>query len=96
MHASSYGYEQRVTLWSVFVPQFARESVLAPGIPREIQKRLGETGYITCATSMRLPNAVPVARVVPKGQFWKFSTATAWQLLSRILAPATAFQLHFS
>ena len=44
MHTSTYGYEQRVTLGSVFVPQFALESVLAPEMPREIQKRLGETG----------------------------------------------------
>jgi predicted NACHT family NTPase len=47
MHTSTYGYDRRVTLWSVFVPQSARESVPVPEMPHELEKRLHGTGHIT-------------------------------------------------
>lgn len=44
MHTSTY--DRRIHLWSVFVPQSARESVPVREIPREIKRHLREEGHI--------------------------------------------------
>ena len=45
MHTSTYGYDRQVTLWSVFVPQTAREAAPVRDLPREIVRRLREEGH---------------------------------------------------
>jgi len=47
MHSSTYEFDRKVTLWSVFVPQTARESAPIPEIPPELQRRLREQGHLT-------------------------------------------------
>jgi predicted NACHT family NTPase len=47
MHSSTYEFGGKVTLWSVFVPQSARESAPIPEIPPELQRRLREQGHLT-------------------------------------------------
>jgi hypothetical protein len=46
MHTSTYQYDRKITLWSVFVPQVAREAAPVPEIPREVQRRLREEGHL--------------------------------------------------
>lgn len=46
MHSSSYQYDRKITLWSVFVPQLARESVPILEIPPDIELRLREQGQL--------------------------------------------------
>ena len=45
MHTSTY--DRRVNLWSVFVPQTARESAPVRDLPRELLRRLREAGQVT-------------------------------------------------
>jgi hypothetical protein len=45
MHASAY--DRRVTLWSVFVPQSAREAAPVREIPREVLRQLRREGHAT-------------------------------------------------
>jgi hypothetical protein len=45
MHTSTY--ERRIKLWSVFVPQTARESVPVRELPRDVVRRLREEGHAT-------------------------------------------------
>ena len=46
MHTSTYQYDRKITLWSIFVAQSARESAPVQEIPREIERRLLEEGYL--------------------------------------------------
>ncbi len=46
MHSSAYQYDRKITLWSVFVPQLARESAPVLEIPAEIELRLREQGHL--------------------------------------------------
>jgi hypothetical protein len=46
MHSSTYEFDRKVTLWSVFVGQSARESAPIPEIPPEIQQQLRTEGRI--------------------------------------------------
>ncbi len=46
MHSSAYQYDRKITLWSVFVPQLARESAPVLEIPAEIEMRLREQGHL--------------------------------------------------
>jgi HEAT repeat protein/energy-coupling factor transporter ATP-binding protein EcfA2 len=46
VHTSSYDLDRRVTLWSVFVEQTARESAPTITIPRETLRRLHERGFL--------------------------------------------------
>ena len=45
MHTSTY--DRRINLWSVFVPQSARESAPVRDLPREILRRLRQEGHVT-------------------------------------------------
>jgi predicted NACHT family NTPase len=56
MHTSAY--DRRIGLWSVFVPQSARESAPVRDIPREILRQLRKDGYI-----MDDPDEDQIARV---------------------------------
>jgi hypothetical protein len=47
MHTSTYRYDRQITLWSVFVPQLARESAPVRDLPRELIRRLKEEGQLT-------------------------------------------------
>jgi predicted NACHT family NTPase len=44
MHKTAY--DRQIELWSVFVPQSARESVPVPDIPREVLRQLRQEGQI--------------------------------------------------
>src|SRR5215467_6699566 len=46
MHTSTYQYDRKITLWSTFVPQSARESAPIPEMPREVELRLREEGHL--------------------------------------------------
>lgn len=46
MHTSTYRYDRQITLWSVFVPQSARESAPVRDMPRELIRRLREEGHL--------------------------------------------------
>jgi predicted NACHT family NTPase len=46
MHSSTYEFDRKVTLWSIFVPQSARESAPLPEIPPEVQRRLVDEGHL--------------------------------------------------
>jgi hypothetical protein len=45
VHTSAY--DRRITLWSVFVPQSARESAPVRDIPRELLRQLRREGHLT-------------------------------------------------
>ena len=45
MHATAY--DRRMTLWSVFVPQSAREAAPVRDLPRELLRRLRMEGHVT-------------------------------------------------
>ena len=47
MHFSSYSIDRKVSLWSVFVPQSARESAPVLGLPPEILRQMREEGHLT-------------------------------------------------
>ena len=47
MHSSTYEFDRKVTLWSVFVPQSARESAPISEIPPEIERRLRKERQLT-------------------------------------------------
>ena len=53
MHTSTYRYDRQITLWSVFVPQSARESVPVRDLPRDLLRRLREEGQIATARDER-------------------------------------------
>jgi predicted NACHT family NTPase len=53
MHTSTYRYDRQITLWSVFVPQSARESVPVRDLPRDLLQRLREEGQIATARDER-------------------------------------------
>ena len=46
MHTSAHHFDRQITLWSVFVPQSARESAPAIELPDEIRRRLREEGHL--------------------------------------------------
>jgi predicted NACHT family NTPase len=56
MHASAY--DRRITLWSVFVPQSAREAAPVREIPRELLRQLRREGHAT-----DIPDEEEVARL---------------------------------
>jgi len=47
LHSSSYQFDRKLTLWSVFVPQSARESAPISEVPPELERRLREQGQLT-------------------------------------------------
>jgi hypothetical protein len=47
MHPSAQELNRKVLLWSIFVPQSARESAPIPEIPPEIQRKLREEGHLS-------------------------------------------------
>jgi predicted NACHT family NTPase len=47
MHSSAQELDRKVLLWSIFVPQSARESSPVPEVPPEIQRRLREEGHLS-------------------------------------------------
>jgi predicted NACHT family NTPase len=53
MHTSTYRYDRQITLWSVFVPQSARESVPVRDLPSDLLRRLYEEGQIETARDER-------------------------------------------
>ncbi len=46
MHTSAHHFDRQITLWSVFVPQLARESAPLIELPEEIRRRLREEGQL--------------------------------------------------
>ena len=47
MHSSTYEFDRKLTLWSIFVPQTARESAPILEIPPEVLRKMHKEGHLT-------------------------------------------------